>query len=223
MITQLIALTRYCLMTNINHEKLDPCTGRSDNERFIARPVVQLVLANSSVKDILTTGLDPSIVSWNVSCFVTRWLTLEWSSVAWLYFARHTRQIHAEKHCNCRKIVSGCKKRDFAWKKGFVHWFWWFVLFSGVFLQELEADRHSLKRRLDAIEGEYEGRISELQSDLSHVQKELRQKRCLLEEVHEDRTRLVAELSEQNQRLTSQLKEVKHWEKKSRKHSRLKS
>ncbi|OQV22292.1 putative Bicaudal D-related protein-like protein [Hypsibius exemplaris] len=75
-------------------------------------------------------------------------------------------------------------------------------------VEELEADRHSLKRRLDAIEGDYEGRLSELQNDLTHVQKELRQKQHLFREVEEDRSRLVTELTEQNQRLTLQLKET---------------
>ena len=75
--------------------------------------------------------------------------------------------------------------------------------------QELEYERHSLKRRLDAIEGEYDSRLAELQNDLTYVQKELQQKESLFHEVDDDRTRLVTELSEQNQRLTAQLREVR--------------
>jgi hypothetical protein len=47
-----------------------------------------------------------------------------------------------------------------------------------------------------------------LQNDLTQVQRELRQKQFLFREVDEDRSRLVSELTEQNHRLTLQLKEV---------------
>ncbi|GAV05304.1 hypothetical protein RvY_15458 [Ramazzottius varieornatus] len=79
-------------------------------------------------------------------------------------------------------------------------------------IEELEYERHTLKRRLDAIEGEYDSRLAELQNDLTHVQKELQHKESLFHGVEDDRTRLVTELSEQNQRLTAQLREAQEIE-----------
>ncbi|XP_075754239.1 BICD family-like cargo adapter 1 isoform X2 [Pelodiscus sinensis] len=71
--------------------------------------------------------------------------------------------------------------------------------------RHLEQEKHELKRRFENKEGEWEGRVSELESDVKQLQDELEKQHVNLREADREKTRAVQELSEQNQRLLDQL------------------
>ncbi|XP_020034641.1 BICD family-like cargo adapter 1 isoform X3 [Castor canadensis] len=72
-------------------------------------------------------------------------------------------------------------------------------------LEHLEQEKHELRRRFENREGEWEGRVSELESDVKQLQDELERQQVHLREADREKTRVVQELSEQNQRLLDQL------------------
>lgn len=78
----------------------------------------------------------------------------------------------------------------------------------GFFAQAVEQDRHVLKRKLANKESEFEGRILELQNDISELTNKLTTKETILKQWDRDKHTLVTELNAQNARLTSQLKEA---------------
>ncbi|XP_064214513.1 bicaudal D-related protein homolog isoform X4 [Tribolium castaneum] len=75
-------------------------------------------------------------------------------------------------------------------------------------LLAVEQDRHLLKRKLANKESEFEGRILELQNDITELSNKLATKESVLKQWDRDKSNLVAELNAQNARLTSQLKEA---------------
>ncbi|KYB26959.1 bicaudal D-related protein homolog isoform X1 [Tribolium castaneum] len=75
-------------------------------------------------------------------------------------------------------------------------------------LEAVEQDRHLLKRKLANKESEFEGRILELQNDITELSNKLATKESVLKQWDRDKSNLVAELNAQNARLTSQLKEA---------------
>lgn len=75
-------------------------------------------------------------------------------------------------------------------------------------LQHLEQEKHELRRRLESREGEWEGRVAELETDVQHLQGELERHQAQLREADRDKTKAVSELSEQNHRLLEQLGRV---------------
>lgn len=76
------------------------------------------------------------------------------------------------------------------------------------FVQILEQEKHVLRRKLDALEGEYESKVSELQSDVVDLRKTLEDQQNNLKLGERQKSAIVTQLTEQNQRLTVQLKEV---------------
>lgn len=72
----------------------------------------------------------------------------------------------------------------------------------------MEQDKHELGRKLEALKGEYEGRISEYQSDLTALRKELADQQSVLKQYEREKGKMVQELMEQNHRLTNELKQV---------------
>lgn len=66
-----------------------------------------------------------------------------------------------------------------------------------------------LRRKLDTIGGEYETKIGELQSDISELKKSLDDQQTILKSGERQKSAIVMQLTEQNQRLTNQLKEVR--------------
>lgn len=74
--------------------------------------------------------------------------------------------------------------------------------------QLLEQEKHALKRKLDIIEGEYESRIMELQSDIKKLCHEIDQNQGLVKSTDKERSNIIKELTDQNMRLTTQLKQV---------------
>ncbi|XP_023198491.1 BICD family-like cargo adapter 1 isoform X2 [Xiphophorus maculatus] len=72
-------------------------------------------------------------------------------------------------------------------------------------LEHLEQEKHELRRRFESREGEWEGRVAELETDVQHLQGELERHQVQLREADRDKTKAISELSEQNHRLLEQL------------------
>ena len=75
-------------------------------------------------------------------------------------------------------------------------------------LESLEQEKHALRRKLDNLEGEYEGRVSEYQADLTALKKELNDQQNTLKQYEREKGKMVQELMEQNHRLTTELKQA---------------
>lgn len=82
-----------------------------------------------------------------------------------------------------------------------------FELFP-LLLQHLEQEKHELRRRLESREGEWEGRVAELETDVQQLQGELERHQVQLRDADRDKTKAISELSEQNHRLLEQLSRV---------------
>ena len=76
-------------------------------------------------------------------------------------------------------------------------------------MQILEQEKHSLRRKLDALEGEYDSRVGELQNDLRLLRKELERQTSTHRHQEKEKGQLLEELTEQNHRLTAELKQVR--------------
>ncbi|XP_018017556.1 bicaudal D-related protein homolog [Hyalella azteca] len=74
-------------------------------------------------------------------------------------------------------------------------------------LEQLEQDKHLLRRKLASTEGEYEVRLLELTSDLQIITKELEDYKESGKATDRERSLIIEELTEQNLRLTNELKE----------------
>ncbi|KAI1298466.1 Bicaudal D-related -like protein [Halotydeus destructor] len=72
-------------------------------------------------------------------------------------------------------------------------------------LELLEQEKHGLRRRLDTLESEYDSRLAELQADLVQSRKELTDQQTLVKLTEKEKSSLLAELVEQNHRLTREL------------------
>ncbi len=75
--------------------------------------------------------------------------------------------------------------------------------------QELEQEKYHLRRRLEAVQEEYDLKVSELQHDLKSLQSQLDDHYNTQRQTEKEKSMLITTLSEQNQRLTTQLKEVR--------------
>lgn len=72
----------------------------------------------------------------------------------------------------------------------------------------IEQDRHTLRRKLATTQAECETRMIELQADIRELQRTLSEKDVAMRQSEKDKNAFILELTEQNQRLTAQLKEV---------------
>ena len=59
------------------------------------------------------------------------------------------------------------------------------------------------------MEGEYEGRLQELQSDLAAAKRELHENQQLIRQAEKEKASVLQELMEQNHRLTRELSQVR--------------
>ena len=75
-------------------------------------------------------------------------------------------------------------------------------------MQELEQEKYHLRRRLEGVEEEYDLKVSELQTDISGLRNLLQQTEVNQRQSEREKSLLIGQLTEQNQRLTSQLKDV---------------
>lgn len=75
-------------------------------------------------------------------------------------------------------------------------------------LQELEQEKYHLRRRLEGVEEEYDLKVNELTTDISSLRGLLQQTETHNRQAEREKSLLITQLTEQNQRLTSQLKDV---------------
>uniref|UniRef100_T1I992 Uncharacterized protein n=1 Tax=Rhodnius prolixus TaxID=13249 RepID=T1I992_RHOPR len=73
--------------------------------------------------------------------------------------------------------------------------------------QIIEQDRHLLRRKLATTQAECETRLVELQADIRELQRTLSDKENIMRQTEKEKNALIVELTEQNQRLTTQIKE----------------
>ncbi|XP_078598201.1 BICD family-like cargo adapter 1 isoform X2 [Branchiostoma floridae x Branchiostoma japonicum] len=69
----------------------------------------------------------------------------------------------------------------------------------------LEQEKHEQKQKLDRLQGEYESRLADIESDITHYQGAAEEAQSNLKAVEREKLDMIADLSEQNQRLTEQL------------------
>jgi len=74
-------------------------------------------------------------------------------------------------------------------------------------LEELEQEKYHLRRRLEGVEEEYDLKVNELQGDISSLRNILQQTEVHTKQAEREKSLLITQLTEQNQRLTSQLKD----------------
>jgi len=79
-------------------------------------------------------------------------------------------------------------------------------------LEIIEQDRHLLRRKLATTQAECETRLVELQADLRELQRTLADKETSMKHTEKQKNALIVELTEQNQRLTAQIKEASKME-----------
>jgi len=72
----------------------------------------------------------------------------------------------------------------------------------------LEQEKHVLRRKLDALEGEYDSKVSELQDEVIELRRSLEEQQNGVRIAERQKSSFITQLTEQNQRLTAQLKEV---------------
>ena len=75
-------------------------------------------------------------------------------------------------------------------------------------MQELEQEKYHLRRRLEGVEEEYDLKVGELQQDLKTLQAQLDEHGSQQRQSEKEKSLLITQPTEQNQRLTSQLKDV---------------
>ncbi|CAH1233923.1 BICDL1 [Branchiostoma lanceolatum] len=69
----------------------------------------------------------------------------------------------------------------------------------------LEQEKYEQKQKLDRLQGEYESRLADVENDMAHYQGAARDAQNNLKVVEREKLDVIADLSEQNQRLTEQL------------------
>ena len=74
--------------------------------------------------------------------------------------------------------------------------------------QELEQEKYHLRRRLEIAEEEFDQRVNELQTDVTKLRSTLTENVNSQRQAEKEKSILIQTLTEQNQRLTQQLKEV---------------
>ncbi|CAH0753538.1 unnamed protein product [Bemisia tabaci] len=74
-------------------------------------------------------------------------------------------------------------------------------------LEEIEQDRHLLRRKLLSTQSECDTRLLELQADIRELQNALDERENSLKQTEKEKALLISELTEQNQRLQIQIKE----------------
>lgn len=74
--------------------------------------------------------------------------------------------------------------------------------------QELEQERHNLKRSLENIEADHEGRCAELHADLDEARRRCAESESRRAQSDSDTAKLINELTQQNRRLADDLSQV---------------
>lgn len=90
----------------------------------------------------------------------------------------------------------------------FLFLFFFFSKFFFHHVKLLEQEKYALRKKLNSIEIEYENKLHDLHSDLETANENLRTHVDISKQSELETNRMIAELSEQNRRLTTELKEV---------------
>ena len=69
-------------------------------------------------------------------------------------------------------------------------------------------EKHELKLKLETVESEYETTCRELQTDVAALRQELQQEKAQSRQGDKSKSQIVTELTQQNERLTAQLRKV---------------
>ncbi|XP_078681996.1 BICD family-like cargo adapter 1 isoform X2 [Branchiostoma floridae x Branchiostoma belcheri] len=69
----------------------------------------------------------------------------------------------------------------------------------------LEQEKYEQKQKLDRLQGEYESRLADIENDMTQYQSAARDAQSNLRAVEREKLDVIADLSDQNQRLTEQL------------------
>jgi len=69
-------------------------------------------------------------------------------------------------------------------------------------LEQLEQEKHSLRRKLELLQDDYESRVIELKNDIANYRKRLTDQQDSARQMEKSEGKLVQELIEQNERLT---------------------
>lgn len=72
----------------------------------------------------------------------------------------------------------------------------------------MEQEKYALRKKLNSIEVEYENKVIELQADLTVLREKLSSHLEISKQNEAENSRIIDELTEQNQRLTSELTKV---------------
>lgn len=83
---------------------------------------------------------------------------------------------------------------------------------SITYLQKLEQEKHNLRQKLLLAESDGDVRVLELQADLKELSQKLDVQEQNVRQAEREKTALIDELSQQNQRLTVQLQEANQLE-----------
>ncbi|XP_064460929.1 bicaudal D-related protein homolog [Ornithodoros turicata] len=83
-------------------------------------------------------------------------------------------------------------------------------------LEVLEQEKHALRRKLESLTGESDGKVGDLQADLAQTRSQLEDNQALLRSLDKERARQIQELREQNSRLTNELKSAHRAEEQAR-------
>ncbi|XP_037090336.1 bicaudal D-related protein homolog isoform X2 [Pollicipes pollicipes] len=75
-------------------------------------------------------------------------------------------------------------------------------------LEELEQEKHVLRRKMTTMESEYETQVLQLQSDLGTLKQEMEEEHHSGKDAAKQRSQIISEITEQNQRLTRQLRDA---------------
>ena len=85
---------------------------------------------------------------------------------------------------------------------------WLITRHRWLFLQLLEQEKYALRKRLNTIEIEYENKVHDLHSELNGTRAKLNVHLEISKQNEAESSRIIGELTEQNQRLTNELKKV---------------
>ncbi|XP_046386934.1 bicaudal D-related protein homolog [Ischnura elegans] len=75
-------------------------------------------------------------------------------------------------------------------------------------LEALEQEKHSLKRRLESMQSEYDIKVLEMQSDIKEMRVSLDEREVALKTCEREKALIISDLTEQNRRLTDRIREA---------------
>lgn len=75
-------------------------------------------------------------------------------------------------------------------------------------LEELEQEKHTMRQKMTRMESEYETQVHQLQGDLGTLKQDMENEHHTDKDTAKQRSQIIGEITEQNQRLTRQLRDA---------------